>query len=730
VSPPDTTTADRTKLLNNLKSSNQKLRRDAVEQLAGWVDTDPESVTALLELMKEKSTSGAGRIMATQINSTREAATTALYWSGEKGEAALKEKGFAILREGLNDPSPAVREHTAYTIGLLGPLARPLSNDVMKLCSSSDPHVFGAAFDALSSIGVTDVTGFVGLLNNENREIGKLAAEQVHSFTNIPNEAVPALTTALGSDVASVRIGAAAGLATAGPKASAAANALMEAIKKSYPAELTPPKGVYEPGSEIVYWRALARIGEPAVTPALDLLTHTNAIVRAFAAQTLGSIGPSAKPAVNTLKGALRDETIVNVPIEAACALCAIGDGKDDAVKRVKEIMELTGPAAAAAQAAIEAIPRMGEAGKSLVPIALEKMKSDNPFARYAAVGLVGTLPPADATKYAAELGKLATDKVPEIRHRVGIVLEKLGAAAAPAADAIGSAYKAETVELIREQFIDALIAMGPGGKPALPTLLPLALDKTQPSTQRIRFIAAISAADPASKEVTNTLISTASEEEPTIRVASASALGKLDPLVPEALAKLVFLAKSDNNTNARRAAIRSMAMAAKRATPARAEMEAIATGPQPGLALWAKVGLAAMDGEIAKASPAVRAALTDKDPSARSSAAETLLFIGPTPADLPVLIKLLRDVGSSTRTASARCIGILGTSAKEAVPQLLPLLNDGDGEVRIAAAEALGNIGVANLTVTERLKTLRPDPLAGPAAQKALEKIAVANKK
>jgi HEAT repeat protein len=359
--PPEVNTAaNRTKLVNNVKSSNQKFRRDAAEELSGLVDTDPEAITALLELLKDKTTSGQGKIIATQINSTREAAARALLAGGPKGETALKDKGFAILREGLRDPQPAIREHTAYTIGHLGPFGRPLSADVMKLCKDPDTYVYGSAFDALSLIGVTDVPGFVALLNDENREIGKLAAEQVPTFTDIPSAAIPPLTVALGNEDTMIRQNAAAALMQAGPKAAAATGALVEAIKKSYPNkfDLTKP---YEPGGETVYWSALAGIGEAAVTPTAELLGHTNAIVRAYAAETLGEIGAPAKPAADKLKAALKDRTISNVSIEAACALCAIGEGKPESVELVKQLIEFPD---VTAQFAIAAIPRMGEAGK------------------------------------------------------------------------------------------------------------------------------------------------------------------------------------------------------------------------------------------------------------------------------------------------------------------------------------------------------------------------------
>jgi HEAT repeat protein len=724
--PSDTAATARSKLINNLKSSNQKTRREAAEELSGSVNTDPEAVATLLELLKDKTTTGLGKILPTQINSTREAAARALLAGGPKGEDALKDKGFAILRDGLNDPQPAIREHTAYTIGRLGPLARPLSPDVMKLCVNSDENIRGRAFDALGSIGVTDVPGFAELLNHENREVGKLAAELIPTFMDIPSAAIPPLTVALGSEEASIRTGAAAGLVIAGPKAAAAASALTEAIKKHYTTkfDLNVP---YEPGSEMVFWQALVKIGEPAVAPTADLLTYANPIVRAYAAKTLGEIGAPSKPAADKLKAALKDTTIVNVPIEAACALCIIGEGKDDAVQLVKQAMEQP---TFAAQIAIEVIPRMGEAGKPLIPIAVGKLGSENPFARFAAVGLVGTLPPAEATTFAAELGKLATDRVPEIRYRVGLVLEKLGKAAAPAADALGKALGEEKVETIRDQFFDALIAMGPGAKPALPTLMPLTQEKSLPPLRRIRVIAAIAAADPTSKEVMTALIVAADDKEEAIRTASATALGKLDPLPPEALAKLVALAKSDARSNPRLAAIRALALAAPRAKSARGEIEAIAAGPQPGLALWAKVGLAKMDGDITKTSAAIRAALTDRIYPARAAAAEILLLIGPAMSDLPVLIKLLKDTDSNTRQAAARCIGFLGPKAKEAIPQLLSLLNDNFTEVRIAAVEALGEMGTAGLSAVEKLKALRGDLLVEFAARKALEKLGVSDKK
>lgn len=725
--PADTTDADRARLLSQLKTTNEKNRFDAVEELSVWAETDPPTVSALLDLLKDKTTAGLGKTHPMRISSTREAAARALLLAGPKGEAALKDKGLAALREGLRDSQPSVREHTAFTIALLGPLARPLSADVMKLCT--DPDVHGMAFDALRSIGITDITGFVALLTNENAEIAGLAAELIPALSEIPDAAVGPLTAALKSPAEPVRVAAAEGLAIAGPKAATAVEALTDAIKKSYPAEYDP-ETVVVLGPEMAYWRALSQIGAPSVTPLASLLGHNNAVVRGQAAQTLGELDAVAKPAANKLKEALKDR-FGFVAVESACALCRIGEEKAEAVELVKRAIDAPNNVA---QTAIEAIARMGEAGKPLIGPALKKLGDrGNPYARFAAIGLVGTLPPAEAIKVAAELGKLATDSERDLRSRVALVLEQLGPAAAPAAEPLGKALATEMDEAIRDQFVDALIAMGPGAKPALPALLPLAADPTLPVGRREKIIAAIVAAAPASNEVTDALVAAANERDQAIRTAAALAMGKLNPLPPRALAKLVALARSDPRTDPRAAALRALAEAGPRAKSSRSEIEPLTSAKQrDGLVLLAQIAVAAMDSDATKAATAIRAGLSDKKPDLRAAAVGALLDNGPKPEDLPTLMKLLKDRDATSREAAIKCLGRLGPAAKELVPILGKMLvNDMSAPVRIAAANALGEIGpTARLAVPQLKAAVRDDRPVEPAARKALEKLGVREKK
>jgi len=736
---PDSTAKDRAYWLNAIRSTNQKTRAEAIEELAAWAETDPEAVAGLLELLKDRTTAGAGRTHPKSVNSTREAAVRALLLAGPKGEAALRDKGLAALRDGLNDPSAAVREHTVYTIGLLGPLGRPLSAEVQKLCTSGDAAVRGLAFDTLRHIGISDGVGFVSLLTHAEPEVARLAAELAPTLTDLPEAAVPPLTAALTADDATVRTAAAAALAAAGPKAAPAAPALAEAIKKTYPAEFDPT-APYEAGPDLAFWDALAGIGEPAVAATTGLLKHGNPVVRTYAALTLGRIGPPAKAAAADLKAAFRDP-FATVALEAAAALCRLGTDTDAAVALIKQALDAPNDVA---QTAIEVVARTGAAGQDLLPDALAKLASPNPFARFAAVGLVGTLAPNEATKHAAALGKLARDTgegapnpaVAEqarraIRLRVGTVLEKLGPAAGPAAAALAEAIPTETDEATRGLFLDALVQMGPAAKPAVPVLLDIANDAGTSAERRAKLLLAASRADPASKDVAAAVLAASRDDPASLRAAAAAAAAYLDPLPPDLASRLVAMANSDRATAARVAALKALAQAGPRAKGVRADVEKVAAGKLPEFALLAKVALAAIDGNISRAAADVRAGLTDRNGQTRALAAESLLLIGPTAEDVPALLRLFKDRAAAAQHAAARCVARIGPPAKDAVPDLVKLLDHPEGEVRAAAAAALGELGPAAFPAVPKLKELRgdarlSDPIAGPAARKALEKLGV----
>lgn len=365
----------------------------------------------------------------------------------------------------------------------------------------------------------------------------------------------------------------------------------------------------------------------------------------------------------------------------------------------------------------------MGTAAQELVPVALAKLSDANPLTRYAAVALVGTLPPGEAEKVVPEVAKLATDEFPEVRRRVAATLERLGPAASPAAAVLGKALPAEMDEITRDQFVDALAAMGTGAKPAVPALLPLIADANVPLTVRLKVVNAVALADPSSPEVAAVLVKTTGAET-LMKRAAAMALASLNPMPPDAVAALVRLAKTDPEQLTRVVAMKALAVAGAKAKAARADVATIATGENPAPAAWGKVALAAIDGDVTKAAGVVRAGLSDRYVVARVVYAEALLMVGPAVGDVPALVKLMREKPDGAKEAAAVALGRIGPPAKEAVPRLIELLDDRAGETRAAAAEALGRIGPAAVAAVPKLRERLTDPMASAAARRALEKL------
>jgi HEAT repeat protein len=719
VSPADEAKAGRERIVNNLRGGRNDTRQATLDALADWTD-DADLIAALVELLKDTTT--APRPVPGQITSAREAAAVALTRIGPKGEAALKDRGLNVLRDGLGDPNPTVREHTAYTLGQLGPAARPVAAAVQKLCTDPDPKVRGAAFDALRSTGCADVAGLAALLTNPDPETRRLAAELLTVQPEMPLDAVSSLVKALTDGDEFVRAAAAEGIGMIGPSAGVeAAKKLAAAIRGESPAEV-PPMAPPLTISVVSYWRAIGKLGRAAVEPVGELVKHGNWVVRALAIRTLGELGTAAKGELPRIRDAIGDP-FAAVALEAACAVCKLGDDPAPAVRVVTSALGSTNEQVPAA--AIAAIARMGPAGKPLIPAALAKLADPSPYSRLAAVEFVRTLEPAEAEKTVPELAKLMTDPSPEVRRKVGEVFEALGPRAGPAAEAVGKKLPGETDTIARDQFVAALAAMGPAAKPAAPGLLPLLADTSNPLLLRVKAAETAAVADPTSADVSAALVKMAGDPEPAVRAAAAGAIGRLDPLPPPALAALVKMAQNDSRNEGRVGALRALVVAGPRAAAAKGELSSIAGGQNPWYALWAKVALASADGDAAKAAPAVRAGLTDKSGPVRVTAAEALLLVGgPTAADLPALTKLLREPSEVAKEAAARAIGPLGAAAKEAVPRLVELLADRSGTVRIAAAEALEKIGPAAAAAAVKLRGLAADPLVGPAARKALEKI------
>ena len=707
----------REKVLAALKKQSSEAQKTAVDKASDLAESDPAVTPALVELLRDKGTAGSGRRLANRPNSTREAAARALVRVGPAGEAALQEKGIAILREGLADPAPAVREHTAYTLGILGDKAKPAADGVFKLCTDADPNVRAAAFDALRAIGFSDAPAMTRLLAHGEADVRRRAAESLPKLDPVPAAALAPLTAAVGDDDRAVRTAALAALTRMGAPAAPAAPAVAAALLKRYPAKYDPES---PPPDEAGSWQLLSQLGEASVKPLQGLLGHSNTMVRGLATQTLGEIGPAAKPAADDIKK-LFDGPDSDVAFAAAVALCRIGAHEAEAVEFVKRGLEAARPEVVIQ--AMEAAFELGDRGRPLYPNVFAKLASDKPVLRAASLRFLGELDVTEAEPAVPAVAKLLADKDAEVRQLAGRLVGRLGPAAAGAAEAMGQALTAEKDAGVRELFVAALAAMGPGAKAALPGLLAVAADAGAGEDLRLAALRAAAAAAPDSAAVAAALQGGAADESEGVRLAAAEALGRLRPLPPAAAGTLAGLMRGDKAYRVRQAAVRALAEAVPPAKASRADLEAVAAGPNRDLAFWAKVALAGLDGDPTKAAPLVRAALAD--PSVRTAALEALPLVGPPQADdLPGLVKLLKDRTAGIRARAAAAVGRYGPTAKGEVPQLKAALADTDDEVRVAAANALGAIGPDAADAADALKAVEDDPAVGKAAREARGKI------
>ena len=726
--PPAAAEPERDRLLTTFKTKRGDPQRKAGDDLAALAESDPAVVDGLVELLRDRTTNGAGTTHPQRVGSTREAAALLLVRCGPKGEAALKDRGLAFLREGLIDKDAAVREHTAYTLGLLGAAAKPVAPSLQRLCSDPDAKVAAVAFDAVANVGVADVAAFVPLLTSENETTKRRAAEIVGVLPEVPGDAVPTLARALGDTDPYIRAAAASGIAAANGKGVTAktAEAVGAAIQTAFPQKADLESAFRLDAPEFALWPALRSCGKHAVKPAADLLAHGNPIVRQLAARILGEIGPDAKEAAEALRRALTDE-FNNVALEAGGALVRVGGGADEVDPLIRAGLASLNRGVAAE--AIGAVARMGPAGAKHHAEVLGKLDSPLPDARFAALGFVRTLPPAERVKHLTAIGKALGDEQPLIRGRAAWLLEDLGPAAAPAAGAARDALSKEAEPGVQEQLVNTLAAMGPGAKGAVGALLPLIADRAAGSAFREKVILTAVALDPASPEVAGAVKRATDSKDVVVRCAAARALGTLNPFPPDAAATLAKMARSDAEAVGRVAALRGLVAAGPRAKAVRADVAHVAEKGMPGTDVWAKVALAALDGDVTKAAGTIRESLGSRGVAARAAAAEALLLVGPSASDVPALVRVLRDPTPAGKAAAAAALGRLGPAAKEAVPKLVPLITDGESEVRVAAADAAAAIGLpAAAPAVPRLRTALTDfpndPPTVAAALRALSRL------
>jgi HEAT repeat protein len=289
---------------------------------------------------------------------------------------------------------------------------------------------------------------------------------------------------------------------------------------------------------------------------------------------------------------------------------------------------------------------------------------------------------------------------------------------------------------LIRQYSLEALIALGPDARQAIPKFQEAYLARKKDITEQFEtsqwaeaVLAAAGKEDPVSRSF---FISSLSVPEGEAVIGAMFALGEIGPAASAAVPRLIELLAVEDGRIQWRAAktVGQIGLAASNAVPALRKLmldegaypdarvsaawsvwritgEAnqalpVLTEALSGGGLWADVQAAVALGEMGRlAEPALPALLEELSSSKRRDsgglfkvrAAEAIWRINPkADAVLPTLVREL-DGGDGWREAF-EALGALGSAARPAIPRLLIALQGEDRGARKSAAEALGHIG------------------------------------
>lgn len=708
---------DRDSLLKKIRTNAPSVQRQAAEQLAKMAEKDPKVVPGLLEALSEKTNRGPGSVLPLDPSSVREAVVLALMAAGEQGEEALKNQGIAKLRDGLADSDPAVREHTALALARAGELAKPAADELWKVAADESPTARAAAFDALRKAKPDSMLPGAQLLGHESEEVRQQAAVALGGFGKLTPDCVPALTQALDDDDPLVRGAAANALGDLGEEAATAVPKLIGLLARTSTEDLQAAESV---GLSPVL--ALAKIGEPAVKPAIVALSDKDPIVRFQAAYVLGEIGPPAKEAIPELQTKLRDP-VGDVALESARAL-AIISGESD---RAKEIIKLavTDMNPQVRMAGVQTAYRMGESGSAVASLIFPLLEDMEPTIRRLAVRFIGNLPSEAAVaavpQLTARLDEEETDE--RVRLMAVQILQDLGSEASEAAEALGDAARKDESDQVREAAIQALAALGPSGKPAMSRLTDLANNSDTPMTLRAQALTA--AVRVGGSDVATAVLRAARSDDQQLRVAAVRTSAHFGSVPSTVVRRLAEMLDKDQSQLVRLAAVQSLARLGKSAEPVRESLQKASEGTAPDLALWAKLALARIDGKPEQLRGEVRQAIDASRQTVIMAGVMALPMVEPTAEDVVLLAPFLEDRSPLFRKAAVESAGECGPLAAPLAPAVAKLLSDNNGEVKLAAAEALGNLGDSTRIIRDALREAeQTDPMLSRAALASLKKL------
>jgi HEAT repeat protein len=510
--------------IGNLKSNDEAVRVQAIDQLAAEGTKSAEAVAPLQDLLKDASAT------------VRAHSASAL---GAIGAAA--KPAVPALIELLKDSDATVRRQAVKAMMKIHPGPQVMVPLFVQSLEDSDPGVRMRILHAISDAGPAAVPGLIAAL--ENDKTAYWVCLVLRDMGPAAKAAVPALTEKLKDPRPEIRREAILALAAMEFAATPAAEPIAAALKD----EQTAVAATYALGR-------IGRLPEDAESVVRANTKNADNMLSTTSYWTLARVHPEDKQlrieVTERLIDRLKDSDPL-VRVAAARALAALPPAPEITAtiweKAFSNCDETT------VLHALDALAMLGPTG---VPELIEALKFEK--ARSPVVYVLGRIGPPAAPATQA-LAKLIDDKDDCLANDAILAIANIGPGAKDAVPALMEAIKREG-DVHARTVVYALGKIGPDAVAAVPLLFDLMKGSDRSVVMESAW--ALANIQPASAEVATktipVLMAGLSDNTPLIRTGAAEALGILGPLASEALPALQK-AMNDDDKSVRDAAAKAV---------------------------------------------------------------------------------------------------------------------------------------------------------------------------
>ncbi|WP_170300505.1 HEAT repeat domain-containing protein [Myxococcus fulvus] len=471
-----------------------------------------------------------------------------------------------------------------------------------------------------------------------------------------------------------------------------AALTLLRATKTS---KEQPPPGLVEllnHSDAVIRRRAVSALGvmksraEKQAPLVRDLLRDTSPLVRQAAAQVLPQMGDGGVAQAPLIAEMLED---ADPGIRLSATQAFKGMGRMSAITshapRIAERLKDTDPSVQATAAA--ALAAMGEGGAAYAPRVAELLKVTDVNVRGAAAKALGKMRTEDAAENASRVAALLEDPDASVRGAAASALGTMGVDAAEHAQLLIELLS-KPPPAVQGEAEQALVNMTRAGV-FQPSYLVDRLDDSDPRVRRMAVNGLGSRIEwaPEQAPVVARLLE---DSDKSVRDAAAFALKYMGETGRAQTSRVVGVLLESSHSS-RLVAADLLGLVGENLSEHAGRAAMLLRDSNAQIRMAAFKALSTMGKDAAAQAPLVANLLSDLDPRVRQAAAETLGRMGAgAAAHAPHVAALLHGQESSVQRAAVDALGAMGKDAAEHAPLVAKRLRDSDVETYRSARTTL----------------------------------------